>query len=883
MDNFFKPVHSPSTDQAKQQRNHHHHNHHHHHQDPHSQRYTTLDDNDINTDDSQGHPRCHQPRSYLYDRPHHDTHYLYQQDTEKLYNHNTSVTLSRASSSSLSSSSSSSSTSWLTETSANDPYYLQQAERPQHSLSCSNIAEMRRAFRDDDSSEPMVFATVKHSKKGNVAGRLHNSSHQSRRNDLYDLNKGHSRSEQGLLQCNESDGGRGRSKVSKIDHGPLYKTTSLNRSLAFSEENIVLGVPRGPKRAVSSSQLPSKGILKNKENNNDIRKAKSMEVLSPRVATRGGQSGQKGKGTTEAEIERARANFVEGKLQFSAFLDEITKQVMSPSQLSIFGVNSNKSSEKMPAPVPKPELVKPELPPKKHRAAKRSDPKLPSKQPSKQVKATISSRKHTDCSDSDNLATYAGRKHHGSPPPRHHTPSTIHGRKERRPSPSGDSMSEDRYGRYGPHHTDGTSTSPEPTQPKQRHHRKHHPSTFQNQNPHIQHFPMQMHHAAENRDLSNSPPASPQASGQRFGSESSSTKSDSSRSRETASTVTSHSSEQSGKHQSQHMGTSKEHRNMLCDPDHLQALQEENADLHQNLLQTVVCIESLEAELQRTRDELSHVKEKYKSLLHTQTGAKQTNNLLGEHLHKASESLSSERKYLQNRVSQLGSELSEAHRTIAALENINVPLLVKELLEKYFGSAEAIQKFLSTSFPSNQSQLTAGQSCSPKAEGAAQGWLSESEAGPQRVTAFMPIKQAFTPAKNEGSLSGQHESTHSPSFSSADIGAASYKSTAPSYPARPQPVYPQTHQQLLRGTSHTETTPDPQHSHPADDRWEGRGGLKLLLFEQDAEDVNSMLAQQILDDFMHHLQAHKEAGGGKEPQSGQEWMTGVEQAGKVAD
>lgn len=42
------------------------------------------------------------------------------------------------------------------------------------------------------------------------------------------------------------------------------------------------------------------------------------------------------------------------------------------------------------------------------------------------------------------------------------------------------------------------------------------------------------------------------------------------------------------------------------------ALQEENADLHQNLLQTVVCIESLEEELQRTRDELSRVKEKYK-------------------------------------------------------------------------------------------------------------------------------------------------------------------------------------------------------------------------------------------------------------------------------
>lgn len=47
-------------------------------------------------------------------------------------------------------------------------------------------------------------------------------------------------------------------------------------------------------------------------------------------------------------------------------------------------------------------------------------------------------------------------------------------------------------------------------------------------------------------------------------------------------------------------------------PSVFRALQEENADLHQNLLQTVVCIESLEVELQRTRDELSHVKEKYK-------------------------------------------------------------------------------------------------------------------------------------------------------------------------------------------------------------------------------------------------------------------------------
>lgn len=53
--------------------------------------------------------------------------------------------------------------------------------------------------------------------------------------------------------------------------------------------------------------------------------------------------------------------------------------------------------------------------------------------------------------------------------------------------------------------------------------------------------------------------------------------------------------------------------NTFCDNTSVfRALQEENADLHQNLLQTVVCIESLEAELERTRDELSRVKEKYK-------------------------------------------------------------------------------------------------------------------------------------------------------------------------------------------------------------------------------------------------------------------------------
>ncbi|KAF1384829.1 hypothetical protein PFLUV_G00124210 [Perca fluviatilis] len=705
MEKFFKPVHSPSSPEEIKPRKHHHHYHLPHHQDPQSHRYTTFNDTDRNIDGSQGHHRHHQHGRYLHDCPHHDAHHQTQQfhhseEDEILYDHNTPVTLSRASSSSLSSSSSSSSfSSWNAEESANDPFSLRLAELPQHSLSCSNISDVRRGFREDDSSEPIVLATIKHNKNGSVCNEIHKSAQKRGKRGFASLDRGHSRSEQGLLQGNESDLGGKPSRAPHINYGPLYKAASLNRSLAFSEEDFLLGVSRAPKRAVSSIQLPSKGILKKKEPHTDIRKAKSMEVLSPRVSEQD-PSGQKGKGATQVEIEQTRANFVQGKLQFSAFLDEITKQVISPSALNILGVtNNNKTTGKIHAPAQTPGPIKPQLPPKKNRESSGEDREQHLKQPSRQEKAACSSpRKLSECSNPDKLISYAARSHHGSPPPHHHPHSPSHNthhessRKDRRPSPTGGSVSGDRYGRGGPYLTDGTSTSPEPSQPKQCHHRKQQPTASHSQ--HTQHFPQhqpqQVHPGPGQRGPASSPPSSAKGVGPGLGSESSSTKSDSPRARDTASTATNHSPEQSGPHQSQHMGHSKQRRDTLCDADHLQALQEENTDLHQNLLQTVVCIESLEVELQRTRDELSHVKEKYKSLLETHTGTKQANNLLGEHLHIASENLSSERKYLQNRVSQLSSELEDAHRTIAAMENINVPCLIKELLEKHFDSADTI-------------------------------------------------------------------------------------------------------------------------------------------------------------------------------------------------
>ncbi|KAK9518180.1 hypothetical protein VZT92_023493 [Zoarces viviparus] len=883
MEKFFKPVHSPSgPDEIKPRK--------HHHQlplqqDPQSHRYAMFDETDGNTDESHGH---HRHGRYLHDSPHHDAHHRHQTqqfyhsgEDKILYNHSTPVTLSRASSSSLSSSSSSSSfSSWHTEESSNDPFSLRHAEQPLHSLSCSNISDARRGFREDDSRAPVVFATIKHDENDPVCSEIHESVQKRGKRSFSYLDRGHSRSEEGLLQGNESDLGGEQSRVQHINHGHLYKAASLNRSLAYSGEDFLLGVSRGPKRAVSSSQLPGKGILKNKEPHTDIRKAKSMEVLSPRVPKGQDPSGQKGKGTPQVEIEQAKASFVQGKLQFSAFLDEITKQVISPSALTILGVNNDKSTGKTPAPAQSPGPVKPQLPPKKHRKSSGEGPR-------QETAARSSPRKQSDCSLPDKLIPYAARNHDGSPPPHYypHSPSrnTHHesSRKDRRPSPTGGSVSGDRYGRGCPHLTDGTSTSPEPSQPKQRRHRKQQHTASHSQ--YTQHLPQQVLPGPGHRGPAGSPPSSAQGVGPGIGSESSSTKSDSSRVRDTASTATSHNSEQSGRHQSQHV---KQHRDPLLDVNHFQALQEENTDLHQNLLQTVVCIESLEAELQRTRDELGHVKEKYKSLLETHTGTKQANNLLGEHLHIASESLTSERKYLQNLVSQLSSELQDAHRTIAAMENINVPCLIKELLEKHFDSSEAIQKLLTTSAPISRSATSSeadGQTHAPKVEEASHEWVTRSEAGPQRVTAFIPFKQVVPTTGSEGSPSGQHESRHSPPFSVSDISTAIYEKMAASYAARPKPVYPQSQQQPPPSTNHADTRPNLQQAHVGGDSWGGNRGVKVTVLEPDVVETTSMSAQQILNDFMQQLQPYKEASGEKGQQGVQEWAGGAEQTGNVAD
>lgn len=789
MEKYFKPVHCPSDLEKSKQ---HHCHHYHQQQDPRADRYTAG--GYINTDDSSGH--CSQQHS------HHYRNNICPDEDELDFDHSSAqVTLSRASSSSLTSSSSSS-PSWYTEASGTDTFTRRHVERPQHSLSCSNINDARRLYQLDDATDPIVFATVKHGSNGSVysdAARASNKGKQV----FAPLDRGHSRSDDGFVQRNER-------KVIK---------SNLNRSLCFSEEDIMLGVSKGPKRAVSSVQLPSKGILKNKEPHTDIRKAKSMEVLSSRGAKEQSLVGQKAKGPAQVDLEKARDNFVQEKLKFSAFLDEITKQVISPSDLKTLGLNANKTAGFSQTEPPDP--PKPQLPPKKHRES--SVEGKEQKHKSRQAKPTShSSRQHSNLGKFDKLNSYAVTNHHGSPPPHNTHNKSSH--KDRRPPPEVLG-----YGRSGHHLTDGTSTSPELIQPKHRH--KPQPAP---RHP-LSHEPQRAHCCPAAANL---------------GSESSSSKSDSSRTRETVSTATS--SEISGYYHSQHAPHSEPQQGTECEADHLQALQEENADLHQNLLQTVVCIENLEAELQNTKDELISVKEKYKSLLESHSGPP-VNHHLQDHLPAEAQTLNSERQYMYTRVAQLSSDLEQAHKTIAALENINVPNLIKELLEKHlFTSAGVKQQFMSATTAFNH--FNSSPRTHPEGERVSQhDWLSKSVSGPQRPTAFSPVTPGSSNTENQKSISGSL-SPSSSHFGTPDINTAFYNQMAAALAPAIQPVCVKP----LLGTTTTDASqPNVQQTCAGGDSCAGQEGVKVEHVEQPV--VTALSAQQILNDFMQQLQAQKES------------------------
>ncbi len=156
-----------------------------------------------------------------------------------------------------------------------------------------------------------------------------------------------------------------------------------------------------------------------------------MEVLSTREHVTGTSK--------QTSMEAARNNFVKGKLQFSAFLDEITRQVITPCALSSLGINK-------PTPPKSPNEER------KNRSGKQESFVPPPKQ--QPIRAE---RRDSGKTDSSSLAQSHKSKYHNHnltsppPPPRH--PSKA----ERQGAASG----KQHHRQYSQMLTDGTSTSPE--------------------------------------------------------------------------------------------------------------------------------------------------------------------------------------------------------------------------------------------------------------------------------------------------------------------------------------------------------------------------------------------------------------------------------------
>ncbi|XP_046694533.1 filaggrin [Silurus meridionalis] len=181
-------------------------------------------------------------------------------------------------SSSSFSSSSSSSSSWSSDSSLEKAKFASKfkkgARRLEHSQSCTDISRRRRAFEEDEEDTVPLLNEDGHANKSASLKKY----------------------------CSVKKKCEDTNKRPNLSHSQSRKST-------FKKESC-------------QSEI--------------VRKAKSMEVLPM-------QNKQSGEGELdEKEIERrkeeARRNIMEEKKKFSAFLNEITRQVISPSRLQTLGV-----------------------------------------------------------------------------------------------------------------------------------------------------------------------------------------------------------------------------------------------------------------------------------------------------------------------------------------------------------------------------------------------------------------------------------------------------------------------------------------------------------------------------------------------------------------
>ena len=179
-----------------------------------------------------------------------------------------------------------------------------------------------------------------------------------------------------------------------------------------------------------------------------------------------------------------------------------------------------------------------------------------------------------------------------------------------------------------------------------------------------------------------------------------------------------------------------------------------------------------------------------------------------------------------------------------------MPCLLKELLEKHFDSAEAVQQFLKTATtaanqPDTPSPPDLSQSGASGVVELPCDWLTEREAGPGRVTAFMPWKQEASAVTLSAGGSGGHSVSQSRPFSIADISAAVYKKIASEIAANHRSPSPKSLQGCPMGTNHPGPPPvaPPAHVRQVPETAESGPG-----------EVTYLSAQRVLDEFIHQLQ-----------------------------
>nr|XP_033489391.1 LIM domain-containing protein A isoform X2 [Epinephelus lanceolatus] len=133
----------------------------------------------------------------------------------------------------------------------------------------------------------------------------------------------------------------------------------------------------------------------------------------------------------------------------------------------------------------------------------------------------------------------------------------------------------------------------------------------------------------------------------------------------------------------------------------IMVLQEQNEGLHQTLLKTAVRMECLgeefmsnqkllEAELQRTRMELSSLTERFGRLHDNCSSTQQTNSLLEQRLHSVAQSMEGERERLNRRISALTKQLADA-KYANSVETFNVTSVLHKT-ELHFQTDDAMNQ-----------------------------------------------------------------------------------------------------------------------------------------------------------------------------------------------